>query len=93
MGRVSTVQFTAFLLAAAWSAAAMADDAADPATRGAQLFAERCALCHASTGAGGGQGPSLAGVMGRKAAATAFAYSPALRRTGWVWDEIGRAHV
>ena len=61
-------------------------NAQQAAAHGAQLFSERCSLCHAIEGQGGGQGPSLAGVVGRKAGATAFAYSPALRQVGWTWD-------
>ena len=60
--------------------------AEDGATHGAELFSVRCALCHAVEGGGGGQGPSLAGVVGRKAGTAAFGYSPALRQVGWTWD-------
>jgi glucose/arabinose dehydrogenase/cytochrome c2 len=56
------------------------------AARGESVFQTRCALCHTvEPGAGAGQGPSLRGVVGRKAASTDFAYSPALRRWGQVW--------
>ena len=55
-------------------------------TRGASLFQDRCALCHSvERGAAGGQGPSLRGVVGRKAASTDFGYSPALTRWGRTW--------
>jgi cytochrome c2 len=48
------------------------------------VFQDRCASCHVA--AGGGQGPSLNGVVGRKAAAiAAFHYSPALRASGLTW--------
>jgi cytochrome c2 len=58
------------------------------ATHGKALFQERCGLCH--TGApddgDGGQGPALAGVVGRKAASVAgFHYTQALTRSGRVW--------
>lgn len=52
---------------------------------GRRIFSERCALCHAS-GARAAQGPGLGGVVGRKAAATRFSYSPALRASGLTWD-------
>lgn len=53
---------------------------------GSDLFADRCAGCH--TSAGGGQGPSLTGVVGRKAgAATGFDYTAALRASGIVWNK------
>jgi len=51
---------------------------------GSDLFEESCSGCHVP--AGGGQGPSLTGVVGRKAGAVAgFDYSPALKASGIVW--------
>src|SRR5262245_32292918 len=55
-------------------------------SRGALLFQEQCALCHTvEPGAGGGQGPNLRGVVGRKAATTDFANSRALTQWGRTW--------
>lgn len=60
--------------------------AAADAGHGGQLYAAQCAMCHGAAGAGGPAGPALAGVVGRKAASAAFpSYSPALKKTGWVW--------
>jgi len=72
-------------VAVATASAAGAQPApAGDATRGATLFEARCASCHVARG--GGQGPSLVGVFGRKAAAApAFRYSPALARSGLTW--------
>ena len=64
--------------------ASRAENAGD-ASRGAQLFAEQCALCHKNEGAGG-QGPNLRGIYGRKPAATDFPYSMALKAASWVWN-------
>ena len=53
---------------------------------GAALFRMRCGSCH--TVEPGGRavlGPNLSGVVGRKAAATAFNYSPALKASNIVW--------
>ncbi len=51
---------------------------------GEAIFQDRCTLCHGP--AGGGQGPSLEGVVGRKAGALAgFSYSPALAVSGLTW--------
>ncbi len=51
---------------------------------GANLFEDRCTMCHVA--AGGGQGPSLAGVFGRKAGMTAeFHYTAALKGSGVTW--------
>jgi cytochrome c len=57
---------------------------AQPQT-GSDTFEDRCAGCHAP--AGGGQGPSLTGVVGRKAGAVAgFDYTAALKASGIVWS-------
>ena len=56
------------------------------AGRGATLFAQRCQLCHAVAADGGGQGPNLAGVMGRRAGSARFGYSRAMRRIGLTWE-------
>ncbi|HEY4989637.1 MAG TPA: PQQ-dependent sugar dehydrogenase, partial [Opitutaceae bacterium] len=62
------------------------------AAKGKVFFQQSCALCHAATlGPGGqpisGQGPSLVGVVGRKAASLSnFNYSDALRKYGVTWD-------
>jgi len=58
--------------------------------RGRVLFQQSCALCHA-TGqdkrAVTGQGPLIAGVVGRKAASLPnFGYSKALLASGLTWD-------
>ena len=60
--------------------------AAPDAKRGAQLFAQRCAACHALDE--NRIGPMLGGVFGRAAASTAgYDYSPALRDAGLVWSK------
>ncbi len=70
----------AALLAAAGPAAA--DD-------GARVYS-LCKGCHAlADDAGPMVGPGLAGLFGRRAGTRpGFAYSPALRRSGVVWDEV-----
>jgi cytochrome c len=46
-----------------------------------------CAACHTSNG-GSSVGPTVKGVYGRKAGSlSGFAYSPAMRNSGVVWDE------
>jgi cytochrome c oxidase assembly protein subunit 11 len=53
--------------------------------RGHQLFAQRCAGCHAP--ARNGAGPVLGGVVGRRAGSLAgYDYSPALRDAGLAWS-------
>ena len=58
--------------------------AAGDAARGAAIFEDRCAVCHVAKG--GGQGPSLVTVIGRKAgSAPGFHYSAALAGSGLSW--------
>jgi cytochrome c len=57
------------------------------AARGEKLFVE-CAACHSLDRAVESVGPSLYGVIGRKAGEGGdFRYSPALKRSGIVWNE------
>jgi glucose/arabinose dehydrogenase len=63
---------------------AYAQTAGNAAT-GKSLFEQRCTLCH-STDARSGVGPGLAGVFGRKAAATDFSFTPQLRASNLTWD-------
>lgn len=56
------------------------------AVHGQQLFA-RCAACHTVGQTGGKIGPSLNGVVGRKAASVVgYNYSPAMKNSGLTWD-------
>jgi glucose/arabinose dehydrogenase len=57
---------------------------------GKALFQQQCKLCHtAEPGDGGGaQGPSLQGVLGKRAGSDpTFSYSSALRGSGLNWDD------
>jgi glucose/arabinose dehydrogenase/cytochrome c2 len=76
-----------WLVIGAWLVIAAPAFGAD-AGAGKTIFRERCSICHsAEPGDGGGaQGPSLIGVFGRPAAATAFSYSEALRSSHLTWD-------
>ncbi len=77
----------------AWSApsrSAAQTVAAGDAAHGKELFTQICALCH-STGHDAkppvGQGPLLAGVVGRPAASLAsFPYTKALQNSHLLWD-------
>jgi glucose/arabinose dehydrogenase len=64
--------------------------AADP-EHGKQIYLQSCAVCHSAgleKQALTGQGPLLAGVVGRKAASLPnFAYSKALVASGLTWDQ------
>ena len=73
---------TAVLMVAATTASAQQGDP----RRGEKIF-ENCRACHALGGNSSDVGPALQGVVGRKAAERDdFRYSPALRRSGIVWN-------
>ena len=72
-------------VAAAMTLALAGGAKAADAAHGAQVYAAQCAMCHGPSG-GGGAGPALSGVVGRKAAAAAFPYSAALKKVSWTWD-------
>lgn len=67
-------------IAAAGSTSAQTAEAA----RGAAVYDDRCSGCHVLDGVG--QGPSLHGVVGRRAGALAgFEFTPALKASGLTW--------
>ena len=76
--------------AVATGRAAGRDPSGGDPIRGKALFQESCALCHASgeeKQATAGQGPVLAGIIGRHAASIAgFGYTKALRASDLTWD-------
>jgi len=52
--------------------------------KGADVYDDRCSGCHVIGGVG--QGPNLAGVVGRKAGASpGFDYTPVLKASGLIW--------
>ena len=59
---------------------------AQDAAKGEQVF-KQCSLCHATEPGVTKLGPSLAGVVGRKAGSEpGFAYSEAIKSFGKAWD-------
>ena len=55
---------------------------------GRKMFSTECAVCHSNVAGGAGFGPSLAGVVGRKAGSLpGFDYSSALKSSGLVWND------
>jgi len=74
---------TALVVSAALAAGAAHAQPGD-AAKGAGVYDDRCSGCHVIGGVG--QGPNLAGVVGRKAgAAPGFDYTPALKGSGLTW--------
>ena len=85
--RPSVVVLVSLVLGVA--ARAQAQPVAGNPKRGAALFAQQCQLCHATSGSAvGGQGPSLGGVVGRRAGATQFGYSRGMAGVDIVWDAV-----
>jgi cytochrome c len=79
MRRTSLAALAGLLLIGV-AAPAMAQDAA----KGADVYQDRCGSCHVLNGIG--QGPSLVGVVGRKAASIpGFNYSDAMKASGLTW--------
>lgn len=73
------------LLLAAVCVAASPAWAAGDAQRGQQAYEARCGGCHSVDA--DRIGPRHAGVVGRRAGSVpGFAYSPALRQSGLIWD-------
>jgi len=75
------------------SNSAEAPAATGTAPDGATLFRTRCQGCHSVTpGQNSPLAPNLAGLVGRKAGSTGFAYSPAMKASKLVWtrDNIDR---
>jgi cytochrome c2 len=74
------------ICALALASAASVAHAQGDAARGEQRF-EDCASCHTLTSGQNGVGPSLFGVLGRKAGSLEdYRYSPAIKRSGIVWS-------
>ena len=64
-----------------------AQAAGDPG-KGQQLFSQQCKGCHSLEAGKNGIGPSLHGVLGRKAGALEnYNYSTTTKNSGVVWDE------
>lgn len=70
------------------SASALPSLAAPAPANGETLFRQKCQACHSVVAAKpAGVGPNLRGVVGRKAAATAFNYSTALKQSKITWNQ------
>jgi cytochrome c len=76
-----------FLSIVSYAAMATAGSAMAQTQKGDQIFKQRCQACHTvKPGAAGMLGPNLSGVVGRKAGATEFRYSLALKAANIKWD-------
>jgi cytochrome c len=82
----SFLGLSAAALVMGWALASPLVHAADT-TAGSDVFKSECAECHSVREGRNKKGPSLFGIVGRKAASLPdYKYSDALRgRTDWVW--------
>jgi cytochrome c len=73
------------IVAAGWAAAPPPARAGD-ADAGKDVFKSECAECHAVKEGRNKKGPSLFGIVGRKAGSVAdYDYSDALKQSPWTW--------
>ena len=83
---LGAMAFTGFLMAAGLMAAAPAWAAGDAAA-GQALFKQKCSICHSPVEGQNKIGPSLFGVVGRKAGTLAtYTYSDAMKNANRTWD-------
>jgi cytochrome c len=58
------------------------------AASGDDVFSDNCAVCHSPDAGTNKLGPSLFGVVGRKAGSVSdYAYAPAMKNAGLTWDQ------
>ena len=75
-------------LLAALACNSVAALAAGDTVRGTDVFKSECAECHSVKEGRNKKGPSLFQVLNQPAARLeGFAYSDALKNSGWTWDE------
>lgn len=92
LAALSRAAAVAAAVAAAGAAASLGAQASDGskgnADRGGRVFASQCAVCHSTLAGWHKEGPSLAGVFGRRAGSAAdFTGYRALRGMDVVWSE------
>jgi cytochrome c len=84
------ILFRSFACALAWGTITQAALAQQSLPARGKLLFLRCASCHDITaGPSPKIGPSLAGVVGRRAGSLAgYAYSPAMKAQSFIWDDV-----
>ena len=80
------VKFLAFSLATVIALASSAAFAGGDAKKGEKVF-KKCAACHSVEAGKHKIGPSLAGIVGKKAGSTDFTKYKALKGADFSWDE------
>ena len=86
---VAAASAVAFVCLAPVAASAMSPAGNEAMNKaGEVMFDHRCRRCHADDPARSSYGPSLVGIVGRKAGTVeGFAYSDAMKSSGIVWTE------
>jgi len=80
------MRYVVFLLSLAATSQAFA---AGDATAGKALFQQKCAICHSVDAGVNKIGPSLHGVVGRKAGSLeGYNYSDAMKNANRTWDAV-----
>ena len=87
--RISSLLVAAVFAAPLGATPVQGAETGDPA-RGADLFGRACAACHSLQPGRNKTGPSLAGIVDRKAGdlPSFHRYSPALKGSGVTWDQV-----
>jgi alcohol dehydrogenase (cytochrome c) len=85
--RLAFLAFAAILFYLPGGSALAQGNAGGSAGEGAGVFQSQCSVCHSERPGVNGFGPSLAGVVGRRAAVIpGFDYTSALKNSGLTWD-------
>ena len=83
---IKALMLTAYIVPALFGGKVMADNEAMMQAAGKQIFEHKCMSCHSADPSKNTFGPSLVGIVDRKAAALPrYAYSDALKQSGIVW--------
>jgi len=83
MKAITTAPVLLVVAALAWSGGARQAKAES----GQDVFNDNCAVCHSPEAGTNKLGPSLFGVVGRKAGAVGdYTYAPAMKNAGLTWD-------
>jgi cytochrome c len=84
---MNKTKFSAVALASAMALTSVTAMAAGDATKGKKVF-KKCKACHSTKAGKKKVGPSMFGVVGRKAGtAKGFRFSKAMKGSGLTWDE------
>jgi cytochrome c len=87
MTKKALMIFAMAMAMAVFGKSAIAGDAAGDAAAGEQIFNKKCKTCHTVEEGKHRTGPSLFGVVGRKAGSTDFKRYKGLKGADFVWND------